>query len=79
MDITVTVCDKEGCKKKQTHRNEVYAGTESDPSGNGSNSWYRVFDLCPEHQKEWDRKGSGLEFTESYEMLKKLKIHYRVQ
>lgn len=61
MEVTVTVCDKEDCKKKNTTRNEVWACTEGDPSGNGSNSWDYTFDLCPEHQTEFTRKGHGLE------------------
>jgi hypothetical protein len=79
MDVTVTVCDKKDCGKKRTTRNEVWAYTEGDPSGNGSNSWDYCFDLCPEHQKEWDRKGGDKRGPEASAVLTKLKISYRVR
>jgi hypothetical protein len=79
MEVTVTICDKEDCKKKNTTRNEAWAYTEGDPSGNGSNSWDYTFDLCPEHQKEWVRKGEGTTGPEAREILRKLKINYRVR
>lgn len=79
MEVTVTVCDKTDCKKKNTTRNEVWAYTEGDPSGNGSNSWDYTFDLCPEHQKEWERKWDGEEGPKARAVLQKLKINYRVR
>ena len=79
MDTTVTVCDKEDCGKTNTTRNEVWSHTEGDPSGNGSNSWDYTFDLCPEHQKEWNRKWDGEEGPTAGKALRKLKINYRVR
>ena len=79
MEVTVTICDKEDCKKKNTTRNEVWAFTEGDPSGNGSNSWDYTFDLCPEHQKEWERKWNGEDGPKARAALTKLKINYRVR
>lgn len=80
MEVTVTLCDKEDCKKKNTTHNKVWAYTEGDPSGNGSNSWDYTFDLCPEHQREWMLKHKlGQEGSEAREILRKLKINYRVR
>ena len=80
MEVTVTLCDKEGCKKKNTTFHESWAYTEGDPSGNGSCSWNYRFDLCPEHSKEWARRsGNELEGPKAGELLRKLKINYRIR
>lgn len=75
-DIKITVCDKEGCKKRRTKRYKVFSHCESDPSGNGSNTWYRVFDLCPEHQREYDRAMNGGNLKDAGKVLRQLRINF---
>lgn len=50
MNITHTVCDREGCKKTNALKNRLFKNRISDGAGD-RDDWFYCFDLCPECQQ----------------------------
>jgi hypothetical protein len=49
MKVEKFYCDAEGCKNERMSNFHAYLKSTRDASGNGSDHWYAVFDLCAAH------------------------------
>ena len=88
---TIHYCDWDGCKEQRAGKQSLQAFSHSsaDASGNGSEQWYAVFDLCIEHlityteslTESLERYGKQgkVKMRSPFEIVKDLHINYELR